>query len=197
MANQYVSKVVLADGTVLMDLTADTNDAQHTLAGYTGHSADGAPFTGSCPFDSDTSEDTLQIGEALVGETFHARGQAFEGTMPNNGAVAGVITDIDNPYVIPQGYHDGSGTVNVSAADLAKLRDHSNIKNGVTILGETGTYSGEAATVQTKNATPKLAAQTILPDSGFDYLSQVNIAAITIAYADNAAGGRTCTIGAV
>lgn len=35
MANTYNSKVVLADGTVLMDLTTDTVDAAHLLSGYT------------------------------------------------------------------------------------------------------------------------------------------------------------------
>lgn len=195
MANQYKSKVVLADGTVLIDLTADTVDAAHLLAPYTAHGANGAPITGACTYDSDTSEDTLAIAEALSGKTFHARGTAYTGTMPNNGAVTGTITDIDSPFVVPQGYHDGSGTVNVSAADLAKLRDHSNIKNGVTILGETGTYSGEAVSVQSKTATPTLTGFTVLPDTNYDYLSQVVVEPIPITYTDNSAGGVTVTIG--
>lgn len=195
MANTYNSKVVLADGTVIIDLTADTVDASHLLDGYTAHGADGAPITGACTFDSDTSSDTLTVSEALSGGTFHARGTAYTGTMTNNGAVTGIITDIDSPFVIPQGYHDGAGTVNVSATDLAKLRDHSNIKSGVTILGETGTYSGESVTAQTKTVTPTLTGLTVLPDQNYDYLSQVNVNAIPITYADNSAGGVTVTVG--
>ena len=194
MANQYKSKVVLGDGTVLIDLTADTVDAAHLLKNYTAHGANGAPITGSCEYDSDTSDDTLQVGEALTGKTFHARGTAYEGTMANNGAVSGTISTKEGQYTVPQGYHDGSGKVQISSTEQAKIIP-GNIKAGVTILGETGTYTGSAVSAQTKNATPALTGQTILPDSGYDYLSQVNVAAIPITYADNSAGGVTVTIG--
>lgn len=194
MANQYNNKVVLADGTVLIDLTADTVDAAHLLSGYTAHSASGAPVTGSCTYDSDTSDDTLVIAEALAGKTFHARGTAYTGTMPNNGAVSGSISTKAGTYTIPQGYHDGSGTVGISSAEQAKIIA-GNIKSGVVLLGVTGTYSGEAITAQTKSATPTFSSQTIQPDSGYDYLSAVTVNPITVTYTDNAAGGKTVTIG--
>ena len=57
MPNTYNSKVVLANGDVIMDLTSDTVDAAHLLEGYTAHGKDGAPVTGTCTFDSDTSDD--------------------------------------------------------------------------------------------------------------------------------------------
>lgn len=194
MSNMYKSKVVLGDGTVLIDLTADTVDAAHLLEGYTAHGADGAPITGACSFDADTSEDTLLVGEALSGKSFHARGTAYTGTMPNNGAVTGAISTKGGEYTIPQGYHDGAGKVGISATERAKIIP-GNIKAGVVILGETGTYTGEGVSAQAKNATPALTAQTILPDQGYDYLSQVTVAAIPITYADNPAGGVTVTIG--
>lgn len=194
MSNTYNSKVVLADGTVLIDLTADTVDASHLLKNYTAHGADGAPITGSCEFDSDTSDDTLLVSEALTGKTFHARETAYTGTMPNNGAVSGTISTKAGQYTVPQGYHDGSGKVQIDSTEQAKIIA-GNIKSGVQILGVTGTYSGEAVSVQTKSATPTLTAQTILPDQGYDYLSQVNLAAIPIVYTDNSAGGVTVTIG--
>ena len=117
----YNSKVVLANGTVLIDLTSDTVDAAHLLTGYTAHGANGAPITGSCDYDSDTSADTLQIAEALSGKTFHARGTAYTGTMTNNGAVSGTISTRAGTYTVPQGYHDGSGTVGISATEQAKI----------------------------------------------------------------------------
>ena len=40
-----------------------------------------------------------------------------------------------------------------------------------------------------------MSAQTVLPDEGYDYLSQVSVAAIPVNYSDNSAGGQTCTIG--
>ena len=196
MAGTYNSKVVLANGTVLIDLTADTVDASHLLSGYTAHGADGAPITGTNTFDSDTSSDTLQVAEALSGKTFHARGTAYTGTMANNGGVTGTISTVDGTYNVPQGYHDGSGTVGLSSTEQAKIIA-SNIKSGVVLLGVTGTYTGAAITSQSKNATPTFSSQTIQPDVGYDYLSSVTVAAITVTYADNAAGGKTVTIGAV
>lgn len=191
---EYNSKVVLSTGEVLIDLTADTVAAASLLSGVTAHGADGAPITGSCTYDSDTSEDTLTAAEAITGKTFHARGTAYTGTMPNNGAVSGSITSVAGAYTVPAGYHDGSGTVTIDSTDQAKLIP-GNIKSGVEILGVTGTYSGEAISAQTKSATPSFSAQTILPDSGYDYLSEVDIAAISVVRTENAAGGYTVTIG--
>lgn len=97
---EYNSKVVLGTGEVLIDLTADTVAADKLLTGITAHGADGAPITGTCTFDSDTSEDTLTAAEAIVGKTFHARGTQYTGTMPNNGAVSGVISAVGTPYTV-------------------------------------------------------------------------------------------------
>ena len=114
--------------------------------------------------------------------------------MPNNGAVTGVISSKTEQYTIPQGYHDGSGKVSIDATEQAKLIA-GNIKSGVEILGVTGSYSGDAVNVQSKTATPTKTAQTILPDAGYDYLSQVTVNAIPYVEADNSAGGVTVTIG--
>lgn len=197
MPDVYNSKVVLADGTVLIDLTADTVDASHLLSGYTAHGANGAPVTGACTFDSDTSSDTLQIAEALTGKTFHARGTAYTGTMPNNGAVSGTISNKNTPYTVPQGYHDGSGTVSIDSTSATNLVAN-NVRQGVTILGVEGTMSGsEDVHAQAKSVNPTFTQQVITPDSPtYNYLSQVTVAAISVVYSDNAAGGKTVTIGA-
>lgn len=196
MANQYNSKIVLADGTVLLDLTADTVSAATLLSGATAHDKSGAAITGACTFDSDTSDDTAAVGEILSGKTAHARGTLLTGTMANNGAVAGVISST-TPYTVPQGYHDGSGTVSLDSTSAQNLVAN-NIREGITILGVQGTMSGsEGVVAQAKSATPTFSQQVITPDTGYTHLSQVTVAAITVAYADNAAGGRTVTIGAV
>lgn len=194
MANEYVSKVVLSNGTTLIDLTGDTVTAADLLTGVTAHGKDGAPITGSCTYDSDTSEDTAAVSEILSGKTAHARGALLTGTMTNNGSVTGTISTKAGQYTVPQGYHDGSGKVSISSEEQAKIIA-GNIKSGVQILGVTGTYSGESISAQTKNATPTWASQTIQPDTGYDYLSAVNVAAIPISYSDNSAGGQTVTIG--
>lgn len=196
MANEYNSKVVLADGTVLMDLTADTVDAAHLLASYTAHGADGAPITGACTYDSDTSNDTAAVGEILATKTAHARGVQLTGTMPNNGAVTGTISTKAGTYTIPQGYHDGSGSVSISSTEQAKLIA-TNIREGITILGVEGSMSGsEGMAPQAKTVTPTFTSQVIAPDSPtYNCLSQVTVAPITVTYSDNAAGGKTVTIG--
>lgn len=194
MANEYVSKVVLSNGTTLIDLTGDTISPADVINSKTFHDKSGAPLTGSCTYDADTSEDTAAVAEILSGKTAHARGALLTGTMTNNGAVSGTISTKAGTYTVPQGYHDGSGSVSISSAEQAKIIA-GNIKSGVEILGVTGTYSGEAITSQTKNATPAWTAQTIQPDANYDYLSAVNVAAIPISYSDNSAGGQTVTIG--
>lgn len=190
----YNSKVVLSDGTVLMDLTGDTITAADLQSGVTAHDKSGAPITGTNTYDSDTSDDTAAVGEILSGKTAHARGTKLTGTMTNNGAVSGKISTKAGTYTVPQGYHDGSGSVGIDSTEQAKIVA-GNIKAGVTLLGVEGTYSGEAITAQSKSATPSWSSQTIQPDTGYDYLSAVTVAAIPITYSDNAAGGKTVTIG--
>ena len=194
MANEYVNKVVLSSGETLIDLSGDTADAAHVLKGSTFHDKSGAPKTGTCTYDSDTSEDTVAVSEILVGKTAHARGVKITGTMPNNGAVSGSIATKDGQYTVPQGFHDGSGKVGIASTEKAKLIP-GNIKSGVEVLGVTGTYGGKSINAQTKSVTPSFTQQVVQPDDGYDYLSAVTVAAIPVAYADNAAGGRTVTIG--
>lgn len=192
MAN---SKVVLSDGTVLIDLTGDSVEASKLLKGYTAHGADGEPVAGSCTFDVDSSQIGTKPAEVLEGKTFGAGGQVKTGTMPNRGAVDGSIATKDGTYTVPQGYHDGSGKVGIDATEKQKLIPE-NIREGITVLGVEGIMSGtEDAKPQAKEVTPSFSEQTILPDAGYNYLSQVKVAAIPVAYADNAAGGTTVTIG--
>ena len=196
MANSYNNKVVLASGEVLIDLTGDTVDAAHVLDGYTFHDKSGAPVTGTCTYDSDTSDDTAAVGEILSGKTAHARGALLTGTMPNNGAQMGSISTKEQEVIIAQGYHDGSGKVSISADEQAKLVPN-NIREGITILGIEGTMSGsESVVAQARTVTPKFTQQVISPEDGYTHLSQVTVQPITVSYSDNSAGGKTVTIGA-
>ena len=193
MANQYRNKVIYGSET-LIDLTADTVDAAHLLSGYTAHDKSGAPITGTNTFDSDTSDDTAAVGEILATKTAHARGAKLTGTMPNNGAMSGTITAKAQTVTVPQGYHDGSGSVQISASEQAKIIA-TNIREGITILGVEGAMSGsEDVVAQSKTVTPQKTQQTVTPDTGYNYLSQVVVSAISYSETDNAAGGVTVTI---
>ena len=190
--NGYINKVIY-DGTTLIDLTSDTITASDLLYGVTAHDASGAPITGSCTYDADTSDATATIAEVLATKTFYKNGQKLTGTMTNRGGVTGIISTVDGEYTVPSGYHDGSGKVSIDSTEQAKIIE-GNIKSGVTILGVTGTYTGEAISARAATATPSASQQVILPGDGYDYLSQVTVYAIPYTETLNAAGGYTATI---
>lgn len=194
--NQYVNKVVYG-GTILIDLTADDVLASDVLTGKKFHLPNGALGTGTCTYDADTSDATAIAAEILSGKTAYRNGTKLEGTMPNKGAVAGAISTKAGLYTIPQGYHDGSGTVSIDSTEQAKLIPE-NIRDGITILGIEGNMSGsEDVKAQSKTVTPSTTQQTVTPDSPtYNYLSSVTVAAIPYTETDNAAGGKTVTIAA-
>lgn len=193
-----VSKVIYGNQT-LIDLTSDTVEASKLLQGYTAHGADGEAISGSCAYDADTSDATATAAEILDTKTAYKNGIKLTGSMPNRGAVTGTISSVASggAYTIQNGYHDGSGTVDIDATEKAKIIAE-NIKEGVEILGVTGTCSpASGVTAQSKTVTPYTTQQTVTPDSGYDYLSQVTVSAILYVETDNAAGGKTVTIGSV
>ena len=188
-----INKVIFGDE-VLMDLTADTIKADKLLKGYTAHSASGEVIIGTCTFDADTQDATATADEILFGEVAWNKGNKLTGTMPNNGAVQGEITTKAGQYTVPKGYHDGSGKVGISSTEQAKLIPE-NIRKDVVILGVYGEMTGtEDVKAQTKTVTPKTTAQEILPDAGYNYLSQVTVAKIPYNESTNSAGGKTVTI---
>ncbi len=189
-----VSKVIYG-GTTLIDLTTDTVTADKLLTGITAHGKDGELIEGTCSFDANTQDATASASEILTGKTAYNKGAKITGTMKNNGSVKGKITTKAGKYTVPQGYHDGSGTVDIDSTEQAKLIP-ANIREGITILGVQGEMTGtEDARPQSKTVTPTTSQQTILPDEGYNYLSQVVVNAIPYSESDNSAGGKTVTIG--
>lgn len=185
---------VVYGSTVLIDLTADTITADKILTNYTAHDASGATITGTCDYDVNSQDATITVAEMLTGKTAYARGTKPTGTMPNNGAVSLTISDVTDEIAIAQGYHDGSGKVKILDTEAAKLIA-SNIKQGITILGVTGTLEPSSSVkVHAKTVTPSASSQTVLPDTGYDYLSQVTVNATPYVETENSAGGTTVTI---
>ena len=139
----------------------------------------------------DTSTATAAIAEVLKGKTFGKGGSMLTGTMVRSQAQyqpkqenipchRGITTDQVRFQLMPLNRQNYAG----------------NIKQGVTILGVEGTMSGtEGVNAQSKTATPAITAQTILPDAAYNYLTQVTVNAIPYVETDNAAGGKTVTIG--
>lgn len=113
---------------------------------------------------------TATAADVLEGAKFvNPSGETVTGTMKNNGSESGEITTLDG-YEIPEGYHNGNGSVAISSAEQAKIIA-GNILENIEILGITGTLawqglyratfarsSGEFAKV----ATPKKASYGIV-----------------------------------
>ena len=191
--NQYVNKVIYGNNT-LIDLTLDTIAQSDVLTGKYVHLPSGERIQGSCTYDADTSDADAVASEILNTKTAYVNGNKITGQMPNRGAVTGTISTVAGTYSIQQGYHDGSGTVAIDSVEQAKIIS-GNIKDGVTILGVTGDYSGGPVTAQAKTVTSSATQQVVLPDQGYDYLSQVTVNAMPYVETDNLQGGKTVTIG--
>ena len=197
-AQSFISKVIYGN-TTLIDLTSDTVVENKLLSGYTAHDAAGAPVLGTCTYDANTSDATATAAEILATKTAYKNGSKLTGTMPNIGAQTGTISTKSQSVSISQGYHDGSGTVTISSTEQAKLIAD-NIREGVTILGVLGTMSGSEDVKATSQMLPAYTtAETYLPTAfgDYNYFSQITVGAIAYIETDNAAGGKTVTIGTV
>lgn len=188
-----INKVIYG-GRTLIDLTGDSVTADKVLIGYTAHDKSGEMVEGACPFDVDSTDATATAAEILDGQTAYARKAKLLGTMKNNGAISAMIAEKNFVYTVPIGYHDGSGTVQLDATEKAKLVP-GNIKKGIRILGVEGDCEPSSeVTAQAKTVTPSTVKQTVLPDEGVDYLSQVVVDPIAYVESANSAGGITVTI---
>lgn len=193
--NQYVNKVVY-DSNVLIDLTSDTIAPEYILKNYTAHDKSGAPITGSCEYDSKTTDANAVASEILSGKTAYVNKNKITGNMTNNGSNNITVTGKTGTS-IPAGYYDGSGKAlldSISATNLIAT----NIRSGITILGVEGTLNAEdGLTVGAISITPQSSQQVVTAASeSLDYITQVTVAAIPYTESDNAQGGKTVTIGA-
>lgn len=97
----------------------------------------------------DLSFDTVTPADVKSGVSFHkANGVSAIGNMPIIGADSGVIYNKSGVYTIPEGWHDGTGTVRINSMDMDKLIP-ANIRYGVNILGVTGEGWGGSMPIET------------------------------------------------
>ena len=87
----------------------------------------------------DTSGADATSSDVLSGKTAFGSSGSISGGMTNNGATGGSISTKAGTVTIPAGYTSG-GTVKISDAEQAKIIA-SNIKSGVTILGQAGSLA--------------------------------------------------------
>lgn len=96
------------------------------------------PGSGTAKF-YDTSGASFAAGDLLTGKTAFGASGSVGGSMADNGATGGTISTKAGTVTIPAGYTTG-GTVAISSTEQAKIVA-SNIKSGVTILGQAGSLS--------------------------------------------------------
>lgn len=196
-----------------------TAQPQHVLEGYTIGTEEGIkegtmPNHGAKTFTPSDSTQTSGAGyyssitvnprptlsgnagtsQVLSGYTFYSNNYTKQtGTMPNQGAK--IITPSTVNQAIPAGYHNGLGYVKGDSNLIA-----SNIKNGVTIFGVTGNYSGLADIYTTQSiASGEYANQTLFTITG-GYMAYVFLPDITITGLDDyspAAYNAMCITGRV
>ena len=187
-----INKVIFGGNTV-MDISDTTANAADVASGKYFYTNAGVKTAGTSTKDSDTTDATATADEILLGETAYVNKNKITGTMPNNGSVTGTISTKDGSYTIPQGFHDGGGSVQISQIERQKLIP-SNIKAGISILSIEGSYTGEGASAQSKTVIPDKDGFTVLPDTNYDYLSQVVVNPIPYVETQNAYG-TTVAIG--
>lgn len=108
----------------------------------------------------DVSQVTASAANVLAGTYIVTNQGRIQGTMKNNGNVAGTINTKDGSYTIPTGYHSGAGTIKISDTEKAKIIP-ANIKKGVTILGQTGTCEAGTTTSGTDTTDATASASDI------------------------------------
>lgn len=123
-------------GTILHSITSRTTDIIKSL-------------TRQSTRYQNISDAVSTADKLLLNETMYNYGGKVRGTMPNNGAIA--YTPSTSRQNIANGYHNGSYIQPVTSdIDINIIPE--NIRNGATILGVNGTYTGSGGGDATSDA---------------------------------------------
>lgn len=99
-----------------------------------------------------TADANAVAGDILTTKTAYVNGVKVTGSMASRGGITQTISTQGGQYTVPAGYHNGSGKVTASFANL----EAANVRSGVNIGGVAGSFEGF-----TKMWTGTVVAQTI------------------------------------
>lgn len=107
-------------------------------------------------------------------------------------AIAHIDPSTEHQTITPPAIYDGYASIEVNA--VTNLIDSNiaagNIKDGVTILGVTGNYSGSVINNQNKTVSPSTSQQSVSADQGYTGLGTVTVNAVTSSIDQNIAAGN-------
>lgn len=144
----------------------------------------GTPITNT---GINTSDANATGSDLLSGKTAYVNGVKISGTIPSQAAQT--FTPGTSDKTIESGkYLSGTQTIKGDSNLVSE-----NIKSGVSIFGVAGSYAGSSVNLQSKSATPSESSQTIIPDSGYNGLSQVTVGAISSTYVGSGITQKSAT----
>ena len=107
---------------------------------------------------------------------------AVEG-IADNGAVNRTLDGTATSYMVPAGYHNGSGTVNIVTEEKTVMANGVITPTAGKVITKVTVNVENAPTLQEKSVTPTKTAQDVTPDEGYDGLSKVSVGAIPASFA--------------
>lgn len=131
--------------------------------------------------DSNIQPGNIAPGITILGVTGTYKPQHLQNKVVEPNIVQDQIVTADSEY-------EALGEVTVKKVTAAIDSDiqSGNIREGVDILGVTGTYHGPDYNIETvTGVTPLTTAQTVTPSEGYDYLNSVTIEGVTSAIDQN------------
>lgn len=144
----------------------------------------------------DLTGDTIKPEHLLDGDIAHNNaGDVIIGEIRRIQSIELIIESKDGQIQIPEGYHDGNGSVVLDYA-ARELLVPENIRNGISILGVPGSMDAtDKVLAHGKTVEPLAQDQMVSPDDGYNYLDWVTVKAIPVLEEQNETGGITITIG--
>lgn len=117
-------------------------------------------------------------GDVLSGKTYMNANGASTGTMTNRGAVSATLNTSTTSYTVPEGYHNGSGTVSITTETKTQAPSTLAIDVTPTSGKVLSKVTVSAIQTETKTQAPSTSAVDVTPSSG-KYLTKVTVSAIS------------------